>query len=31
MGQIQAMDGIDPNDLPIIKLDKALQLLTAPG
>ena len=31
MGQIQAMDGIDPNDLPIIKHDKALQLLTAPG
>ena len=30
-GQIQAMDGIDPNDLPIIKSDQSLQLLTAPG
>lgn len=30
-GQIQAMDGIDPNDLLIIRRDKALQLLTAPG
>lgn len=30
-GQIQAMDGIDPNDLPIIERDKSLHLLTAPG
>ena len=30
-GQIQVMDGVDPNDLPIIKGDKALQLLTATG
>jgi peptide/nickel transport system substrate-binding protein len=30
-GQIQAMDGIDPNSLPIIRGDKALKLLTAPG
>jgi peptide/nickel transport system substrate-binding protein len=30
-GQIQAMDGIDPNDLPIIKSDKSLQLITALG
>ncbi|MGA2605510.1 MAG: ABC transporter substrate-binding protein [Verrucomicrobiia bacterium] len=30
-GQIQAMDGIDPNSLPIIKADKNLTLLTAPG
>ncbi len=30
-GQIQAMDGIDPNSLPIIKGDKNLTLLTAPG
>ena len=30
-GQIQAMDGIDPNDLPIIQKDKSLKLLTAPG
>jgi peptide/nickel transport system substrate-binding protein len=30
-GQIQAMDGIDPNSLPIIKADKNLSLLTAPG
>ncbi len=30
-GQIQAMDGIDPNSLPIIKADKNLALLTAPG
>jgi ABC-type transport system substrate-binding protein len=29
--QIQAMDGIDPNDLPIIKGDKSLQLITALG
>ena len=30
-GQIQAMDGIDPNDLPIIRKDKSLKLITAPG
>ncbi len=30
-GQIQALDGIDPNSLPIIKADKHLTLLTAPG
>jgi peptide/nickel transport system substrate-binding protein len=30
-GQIQALDGIDPNSLPIIKADKNLTLLTAPG
>jgi peptide/nickel transport system substrate-binding protein len=30
-GQIQAMDGIDPNSLPIIRGDKSLKLLTAPG
>jgi len=30
-GQIQAMDGIDPNSLPIINADKNLKLLTAPG
>jgi peptide/nickel transport system substrate-binding protein len=30
-GQIQAMDGIDPNSLPIIRADKSLKLLTAPG
>jgi peptide/nickel transport system substrate-binding protein len=30
-GQIQAMDGIDPNSLPIIHGDKRLALLTAPG
>ncbi len=30
-GQIQAMDGIDPNDLPIIQKDKSLKLITAPG
>ena len=30
-GQIQALDGIDPNSLPIIKGDKNLMLLTAPG
>jgi peptide/nickel transport system substrate-binding protein len=30
-GQIQAMDGIDPNSLPIIRADKFLKLLTAPG
>jgi peptide/nickel transport system substrate-binding protein len=30
-GQIQVMDGIDPNGLPIIKGDKNLTLLTAPG
>ena len=30
-GQIQVMDGIDPNSLPIIKADKNLTLLTAPG
>lgn len=30
-GQIQAMDGIDPDSLPIIKGDKNLTLLTAPG
>jgi peptide/nickel transport system substrate-binding protein len=30
-GQCQVMDGIDPNSLPIIKADKNLSLLTAPG
>ena len=30
-GQIQAMDGIDPNDLPVIRRDKQLKLMTAPG
>ena len=30
-GQIQAMDGIDPESLPIIKRDRNLTLLTAPG
>jgi len=30
-GQIQAMDGIDPNDLPVIERDKSLKLITAPG
>jgi peptide/nickel transport system substrate-binding protein len=30
-GEIQAMDGIDPNDLPIIERDKALKLITGPG
>jgi len=30
-GQIQAMDGIDPNSLPIIRDDKNLRLLHAPG
>src|SRR5262249_16865215 len=30
-GQIQAMDGVDPNDLPIIKRDTALKLMTALG
>ena len=29
--QIQAMDGIDPNDLPIIRRDETLKLITAPG
>jgi peptide/nickel transport system substrate-binding protein len=30
-GQIHAMDGIDPNSLSIIRGDKSLKLLTAPG
>jgi len=30
-GQIQAMDGLDPNDLPIIQKDKQVKLVTAPG
>jgi peptide/nickel transport system substrate-binding protein len=30
-GQIHAMDGIDPNSLSIIRADKSLTLLTAPG
>jgi len=30
-GQIQAMDGIDPNDLPVIEQDKSLRLVTAQG
>ncbi len=30
-GQIQAMDGIDPNDLPIIQRDRSLRLIEAPG
>jgi peptide/nickel transport system substrate-binding protein len=29
--QIQAMDGIDPNDLSIIRRDQSLRLITAPG
>ena len=29
--QIQAMDGIDPNDLPIIRRDTSVKLITAPG
>ena len=30
-GQIQGMDGIDPNDLPVIGRDRSLQLVTADG
>jgi len=30
-GQIQAMDGIDPNDLPVIERDKSVKLVTAQG
>lgn len=30
-GQIQAMDGIDPNSLSIIRGDESLKLITAPG
>lgn len=30
-GEIHAMDGIDPNDLPVIERDKALKLITGPG
>ncbi|MEI6083515.1 MAG: ABC transporter substrate-binding protein [Verrucomicrobiota bacterium] len=30
-GQIQAMDGLDPNDIPIIQKDKQVKLITAPG
>ena len=30
-GQIHAMDGIDPNGLSIIRGDKSLKLITAPG
>jgi peptide/nickel transport system substrate-binding protein len=30
-GQIQTMDGLDPNDLPVIQRDPALRLLTGPG
>ena len=30
-GEIQAMDGIDPNDLSVIRRDKDLKLITAPG
>lgn len=30
-GQIHAMDGVDPGELNVIKGDKALQLITAPG
>jgi peptide/nickel transport system substrate-binding protein len=29
--QIQIMDGINPNDLPLIRRDKELKLITAPG
>src|SRR5207247_2564010 len=29
--QIQAMDGIDPRDLPVIERDKSLKLVSAPG
>ncbi len=30
-GAIQMMDGVDPNDLPVIQRDKSLKLLSAPG
>ncbi len=30
-GQIQGMDGINPNDLPIIEKDKSLRLVTGTG
>lgn len=30
-GQIHAMDGINPIDLPVIRKDKKLQLVTSPG
>src|SRR5579859_156538 len=30
-GQIQAMDGIDPNSLPIIEKDKSLTIIKTPG
>lgn len=30
-GEIQAMDGLDPNDLPVIQRDKSLKLIEAPG
>jgi peptide/nickel transport system substrate-binding protein len=29
--QIQAMDGIEPNDLPVIEREKSLKLVTTPG
>jgi len=29
--QIQAMDGVEPNDLPVIERDKSLKLATTPG
>jgi peptide/nickel transport system substrate-binding protein len=30
-GEIQGLDGIDPNDLPTIAADPSLKLITAPG
>ncbi len=30
-GQVHAMDGLDPNDRPVVQRDPNLQLLTAPG
>ncbi|MCG3150439.1 MAG: Periplasmic dipeptide transport protein [Verrucomicrobiae bacterium] len=30
-GQIQAMDGLDPNDIPLIQRDKKVKLISAPG
>lgn len=30
-GEIQGMDGLDPNDLPIIEQDKSLRMVIAPG
>ena len=30
-GQIQGMDGLDPNDLPLVQKDKQVKLVSAPG